>query len=120
MAKNVTVNDLRERVQLLRIQWKTDEELNRKEYLLQVAEVFACVEVKNSANESTETGVRPMHRYKVTIRKNNLEFEYIKYKDCLYKLTAPAYDIDNKYTVFEVGGIYGKTPELTEYPETSR
>ena len=119
MAKNVTVNDLRERVQLLRIQWKTDEELNRKEYLLPVAEVFAYIYEKSSGIENTNAGFKQVKRLQVAIRKNTVEFEYIKHKNNLYKLISPVLEA-NAFCNFEAEGIVSDLPVITEYPEIAR
>ena len=120
MARIVNFTAFNSRIQLLRIQWKLDEELNRKEYLLPVADVFACIEEKSTAEEGTNAGYKPVKRLHVTIRKNPVEFEYIKHKNKLYRLTAPIAEVNSAYDGFDAEGIDANLPVITDYPEVAR
>lgn len=108
MAKSLSISDLQERITLLQAVTETDDELNRVETLRDVATVWANVEPKNSVYDTTATGERAEVRYKVTMRKNDIVFDYVRWRNVVYNLLVPKYDVERKYTVFEmVGKIYG-------------
>lgn len=96
------IADFRDRVTLLASSATVDSELNRIETVAPVKTVWANVKVKNSVTDSTPSGTRPEIRYTITIRKQKLaSYDHVAYKGRVLKLTAPAYEVDNKYIVFE-------------------
>ena len=106
--KPLNISELSERITLLGVVETTDAELNRIESLKEVATVWAKVETKNSVYDTTSTGERPEVRYKVTIRKTPIDFIYVRWRGTVYNMLTPKYDIESRYTVFEmVGKIYG-------------
>ena len=108
MAKDITIGDLSERITLIGVTETVDDELNRIETLVDLATVWAFIEFKSSNFDKTATGERPEVRYKVTMRKNDINFLYIRWRGTVYNLDAPKHDVDRKYTVFEmVGKIFG-------------
>ena len=105
--KLLNISELSERITLVGVVETLDAELNRIESLKDVATVWAKVEPKSSAYDGTPTGERAEVRYKVTIRKNPTEFTYIRWRGEVYNMLAPKYDVESRYTVFEmVGGIH--------------
>ena len=109
------LNKLRERIVLLNVVVGVDDELNRIEKLTPIKEVWASVEVKNTAYVGTDTGERPETRYKVTIRRTDAAFLYVYWKNKVYRLTAPSYDVDYKYTCFEMVGTNGEELITTNF-----
>lgn len=112
------IADFRDRVTLLASSATVDSELNRIETVAPVKTVWANVKVKNSVIDSTPAGTRPEIRYTITIRKQKLaSYDHVAYKGRVLKLTAPAYEVDNKYIVFEAVETVGKECKLTTVPE---
>lgn len=107
-VKAPKIAEFRDRITLCQVQWKIDDELNRKEVLVPVAERWASVTAKTSNINATQTGTRPEIVYSVVLRKTNVDFEYAIYKGTTCALKAPKYDVDNKYTYFEMTKLDSK------------
>lgn len=105
MAKSLNISDLQERITLVGVKITTDAELNRIETLVDLAIVWANIENKSSNFDNTATGEKPKVKYKVTIRKNNVDFKYIRWRGNVYDLANPKFDVDRKYTMFEMTGL---------------
>ena len=105
--KSVRIADFRDRITLLEIQWEIDSEMNRKEILVPKKTVWASITAKSSSFDNTQAGTRPEIIYDVVLRKINMDFGYVQYKGKICSLKAPKYDVDNKYTVFQMVEIDG-------------
>lgn len=108
MYKTPRIADFRDRITLLQVQWQVDDELNRKEVLVPVKTVWAAIEAKSSAFDGTQTGTRPEVVYKIFLRKIDVSFGYIQWKNKILSLKFPTYEVDNKYIYFEAVMIDGK------------
>lgn len=100
-----TIAQLREKVILCRLLKTTDSELNRVETISPVLEVWAEVVVKGSTIDNTTATSRPELHYEITIRKQAITCDCIKWRDKVLYLTAPYYEKDNKYIVLRAEEI---------------
>ena len=99
--KPLRIADLRDKVSLKRAVVTVDSELNRIETLETTKVVWASVEVSSATIDNTDAGHKDVLKYKITIRKQSIECDYIEYKGRLLIPTAPWYSVDNKYIVIE-------------------
>lgn len=106
------ISDFRDKITLLQTKVTLDSELNRVEALVPLKEVWAVVEVKNAGVDTTPAGEKWQVKYKITVRRQEVNSEYILYKGKTLRLTTPAYDFDNannnKYVCFEAVEVVGK------------
>lgn len=96
----ITVDNLRERVTLLRAVTTQDEEANVITTYQNDGDRWAKVDVKNANNKSSDAEWYRQIGYRITMRKTPLQYNSrIIYKGKTLVLTAPVYDIDNAFTV---------------------
>lgn len=108
---NITAENLNRRIVLYKVNYTADEELNRAEELVYLRSVWANVEVKNAVDTITQTGERPQIKYVFIIRYATDIIENVKkigYKEKILEVSAPIYEVGNKYLVIEAVEIYGK------------
>lgn len=99
--KTLKIAEFRDKISLQIATVTVDNELNRIESVRTVKTVWANVECRNSNIEDTEAGHKPQLKYKITIRKQTVDFEYIEYRGKRLIPTGPWYEVDNKYIVVE-------------------
>lgn len=105
MSKDYKIANFRDKVTLMRTIVTTDKELNRIESIVPIKEVWAVVEVKSAGVDATPAGEKPVIKYTVTLRAQDIAFNYpelnyLKYKGKLLRLSAPWYS-DVKYVTIE-------------------
>lgn len=99
--KSLRIADLRDRVVLKKAVVTVDSELNRIETLVTTKTVWANVEVRSSIVDNTDAGHKDVLKYKITIRRQSIECDYLEYKGTLLIPTGPWYPVDEKYIVIE-------------------
>lgn len=99
--KQLRIADFRDKVSLKIAVVTVDSELNRVETLRTAKVVWANVETRSSNIDDTEAGHRPQLVYRITMRKQDVDFEYLEYNGKLLIPNGPYYPVDNKYLVVE-------------------
>lgn len=99
--KRPKIVEFRDKITLCKFKSNVDAELNRSYDILPVKEVWAVVDVRSSNVELTTSGFRPETTYNITIRKQSVVCDCIKWKDRILKLTKPFFTVDNKYILLE-------------------
>lgn len=100
------ISDFRNKITLLKTVTTTDAELNRIESLVPIKRIWAVVEAKASNVDITGAGIRPEIEYNITVRKQEIETDYfvlnyIRFNGKTLRLTAPIYEVENKYIVMK-------------------
>ena len=112
MAKfDYTAQDFNRRIVLYKVQYTTDDELNRIERLVFLRSVWAHVEVKNTNDVQTIAGEKPQVKYQFVVRFADdiiNEVKKVGYKDKVLVVNNPIYEVDRKYIVIEAVETYGK------------
>lgn len=99
--KRLKIASFRDKVSLKIAVLTVDSELNRTETLRTAKVVWANVEVRGSNIDDTTAGHKPQLKYKITMRKENMAFDYLEYNGKLLVPTGPHYIVDNMYIVVE-------------------
>ena len=99
--KRLKIADFRDKVSLKIAVLTVDSELNRTEALQTAKVVWANVEVRSTTIEETQAGHKPQLKYVITMRNQNVVFDYLEYKGKLLVPTGPWYVVENKYIVVE-------------------
>jgi len=107
--KDIRISDFRNKITLLTAEVTTDAEMNRTERMVRGRTVWANIEVKTANVDNTTAGTRPELHYKIYIRAQSVQFDYIEYNGKVLQLTAPYYVVDNKYICINAVEIKGKT-----------
>lgn len=102
---NPKISDFREKIVLLKAVTTTDSELNRIETLTPDKTVWAAVEARASEFDNTVAGTRPEIRYRITIRKQAVQCDYVQYREKTLRLFNPWYEINNKYIQIEAVAV---------------
>ena len=113
---NFTAQDLNSRVDILKKVIRRDSEANLIETCLKITTVWANVQVK-SRNANTPTGEKGLIGYVVTIRFNKAllqQIDGISVDGKELSLTAPPYQVENKFIILEGVEIYGKTSKTQD------
>ena len=95
------IAEFREKITLLKSTTRTDAELNRIETIVPTKTVWASVEVRSSSIDNTEAGHKDQRKYKITIRKQTIDCDYVEYRGRRLTLTGPWYEAENKYIIIE-------------------
>ena len=93
----IKTSDFREKIELLKYVNSIDSELNRIENLKSIKSVWANIQAESSNIDDTEAGHKDLLKYKIFIRKQAVNFDYVRYRGKLLILTGPYYEVENKY-----------------------
>lgn len=102
--KKLKIAELHDKITLCKVVNSIDSELNRVESIVPYKSVWANVEAKTAVDDNTITGTRPEVRYKITMRKQDADCEYIVYQGKQLLVTTPCYS-DILYTYCEATEI---------------
>lgn len=113
--KNPKIAEFRDKITLLKSVATVDDELNRIETMQKMKTVWAAAEVKSSLIETTPAGHRAVLRYTFTVRKQELDFDYLLFKGKILSLLSPYYEVGNKYIVIDAEETIGKKCNIVEF-----
>lgn len=117
---NFTAQDLNSRVDILKKITRRDSEANLIEKWLKITTVWANVQVKSARQSGTPAGEKETIGYIVTIRFNKAllqQIDGISIEGKDLALSAPPYQIENKFIILEAVETYGKKQRACEFSE---
>lgn len=111
--RNLKISEFREKVTLCKANLLIDDELNRIEHIVPIKSVWSSVHVKGSVVDNTVAGIKPEITYSIIIRNQHVDFDYVRYRGKLLKLTRPYYEVDVKYIQIEAVEVDDKFAEFS-------